>query len=151
MQSTVLQSTNYTVLQSTVLQSTASSLQSCNLLVIVIGPRIGVVTTGAPRPASQPPARLVEFWRGRRQRRQPVKCAAAGLSPGLERRARPLITSCQRHAKKVLDSAVGLARSTPGGVGGFLSLYIPHIFPSFVPYIFPCVFLNLWSQEQVRT
>ena len=28
------------------------------------------------------------------------KCAAAGLSPGLERRARPLITSCQRHAKK---------------------------------------------------
>ena len=29
-----------------------------------------------------------------------TKCAAAGLSPGLERRARPLITSCQRHAKK---------------------------------------------------
>ena len=28
------------------------------------------------------------------------KCAAAGLSPGLQRRARPLITSCQRHAKK---------------------------------------------------
>ena len=27
------------------------------------------------------------------------KCAAAGLSPGLERRARPLITLCQRHAK----------------------------------------------------
>ena len=28
------------------------------------------------------------------------KCAAAGLSPGLQRRARPLITSCQRHAKE---------------------------------------------------
>ena len=34
------------------------------------------------------------------------------------------------------------------------SLYVPyifHIFPKYVPYIFPCVFLNLWSQEWVRT
>ena len=28
------------------------------------------------------------------------------------------------------------------------SIYIPNIFPSYVPYIFPCVFLNLWSQEK---
>ena len=24
---------------------------------------------------------------------------------------------------------------------------IPYIFPKYVPYIFLCVFLNLWSQE----
>ena len=29
-----------------------------------------------------------------------TKCAAAGLSPAFQRRARSLITSCQRHAKK---------------------------------------------------
>ena len=29
-----------------------------------------------------------------------TKCAAAGLSPGLERRARPLITLYHRHAKE---------------------------------------------------
>ena len=28
------------------------------------------------------------------------------------------------------------------------SLYIPYIFPRYVPCIFPCVFLNLWSQEK---
>ena len=28
------------------------------------------------------------------------------------------------------------------------SLYIPYIFPRYVPCIFPCVFLNLWSQER---
>ena len=28
---------------------------------------------------------------------------------------------------------------------------IPYIFPRYVPCIFPCVFLNLWSQEKVRT
>ena len=27
------------------------------------------------------------------------------------------------------------------------SIHIPYRFPSYVPYIFPCVFLNLWSQE----
>merc|ERR1712078_877529 len=27
-------------------------------------------------------------------------------------------------------------------------LYIPYIFPRYVPCIFPCVFLNLWSQEK---
>ena len=27
------------------------------------------------------------------------------------------------------------------------SLYIPYRFPKYVPYIFLCVFLNLWSQE----
>ena len=27
------------------------------------------------------------------------------------------------------------------------SLYIPYIFPKYVPCIFPCVFLNLWSEE----
>ena len=26
----------------------------------------------------------------------------------------------------------------------------PYIFPRYVPCIFPCVFLNLWSQERVR-
>ena len=26
------------------------------------------------------------------------------------------------------------------------SLYIPDVFPKYVPYMFPCVFLNLWSQ-----
>ena len=31
------------------------------------------------------------------------------------------------------------------------SLYISYIFPSYVPYIFLCVFLNLWSQQEVRT
>ena len=25
--------------------------------------------------------------------------------------------------------------------------YIPYIFPRYVPCIFPCVFLNLWSEE----
>ena len=29
------------------------------------------------------------------------------------------------------------------------SLYIPYIFPRYVPCIFPCVFLNLWSQEEI--
>ena len=29
------------------------------------------------------------------------------------------------------------------------SLYIPHILPKYVPCIFPCVFLNLWSQEKI--
>ena len=29
------------------------------------------------------------------------------------------------------------------------SLYIPYIFPSCVKYVFPCVFLNLWSQEKI--
>ena len=33
----------------------------------------------------------------RRKERSSAKCAAAGLSPGLERRARSLITSCQRY------------------------------------------------------
>ena len=28
------------------------------------------------------------------------------------------------------------------------SLYIPFIFPRYVPCIFPCVFLNLWSQQK---
>ena len=28
-----------------------------------------------------------------------------------------------------------------------VSLYIPHIFPKYVSYIFPCVLFNLWSQE----
>ena len=28
------------------------------------------------------------------------------------------------------------------------SLYIPYIFPRYVPCIFLCVFLNLWSQEK---
>ena len=28
------------------------------------------------------------------------------------------------------------------------SLYIPYIFPRYVRCIFPCVFLNLWSQEK---
>ena len=28
------------------------------------------------------------------------------------------------------------------------SLYIPYIFPRYVPCIFPCAFLNLWSQEK---
>ena len=31
------------------------------------------------------------------------------------------------------------------------SLYIPYIFPGYVPCIFPCVFLNLFSQQYVRT
>ena len=26
-----------------------------------------------------------------------------------------------------------------------------YMFPRYVPCIFPCVFLNLWSQEEVRT
>ena len=30
-------------------------------------------------------------------------------------------------------------------------IYSIYIFPKYVPYIFPCVFLNLWSQEEVRT
>ena len=29
----------------------------------------------------------------------------------------------------------------------YIYIYI-YIFPSYVPYIFPCVFLNLWSQEK---
>ena len=28
------------------------------------------------------------------------------------------------------------------------SWYIPYMFPRYVPCIFPCVFLNLWSQEK---
>ena len=28
----------------------------------------------------------------------------------------------------------------------YVYIYI-YIFPSYVPYVFPCVFLNLWSQE----
>ena len=28
------------------------------------------------------------------------------------------------------------------------SLYIPYICPSYVKYVFPCMFLNLWSQEK---
>ena len=35
------------------------------------------------------------------------------------------------------------------------SLYLPYVatysFPKYVPYIYPCVFLNLWSQEWART
>ena len=41
-----------------------------------------------------------EGWARGRRHGVATKCAAAGLSPGLERRARSLITSCQRHAKK---------------------------------------------------
>ena len=31
------------------------------------------------------------------------------------------------------------------------SLYISYIFPSYVKSVFPCVFLTLWNQEEVRT
>ena len=27
------------------------------------------------------------------------------------------------------------------------SICIPYVFPKYVPCIFPCVFLNLWSEE----
>ena len=41
----------------------------------------------------------------------------------------------------------------PGNVNNYIPPYIYiyiysiYIFPSYVPYIFPCVFLNVWSQE----
>ena len=41
----------------------------------------------------------------------------------------------------------GGARPTPPP-GPLYSLYILYIFPEYFPYMFPCVFLDLWSQQK---
>ena len=42
----------------------------------------------------------------------------------------------------------GGKRAPPPHTGPLDSLYIPYIFPKCFPYMFPCVFLNLWSQQK---
>ena len=62
-----------------------------------------------------------------------------------------LFARCARWAPRQVGQVASPGERQVGSKWAVIhSLYIPYIFPRYVPCIFPCVFLNLWNQEKTH-